>query len=153
VNPAKDNSFTVVSRHVDAPPERVFAVVSDAWLIPVWLVGAAHIRDVDSEWPSVGSKLHHSIGAWPVLISDTTEILEIDRPRLLAFHARMWPVGEAIVKMQFDPDGSGTTVTMAERPARGPGLWVDNPLLRFWLRRRNIESVARLASVAEKRRV
>lgn len=153
MSPTKPNSFTVVSRHVDAAPERVYGVVSDAWLIPVWLVGAAHIRDVDSEWPSVGAKLHHSIGAWPVLITDTTEIVEIDPPRLLAFHARMWPAGEAIVEMRFDPDDSGCTVTMAERPARGPGLWADNPLLRLWLRRRNIESLARLSAVAEKRRV
>jgi uncharacterized protein YndB with AHSA1/START domain len=153
VSPAKSSPFTVVSRHVEAAPERVFDVVSDAWLIPVWLVGAAHIRDVDGEWPSVGAKLHHSIGAWPVLISDTTEIVEIDPPRLLAFRARMWPLGEANVRMQFEPDESGCSLTMAERPARGPGRWVDNPLLRFWLRRRNIESVARLASVAEKRRV
>ena len=153
MSPANSSPFTVVSRHVEAAPEQVFAVVSDAWLIPIWLVGAAHVRDVDDGWPSVGAKLHHSIGAWPMLISDTTEIVEIDRPRLIAFHARMWPLGEAIVKMQFEPDGAGCSVTMAERPDRGPGLWADNPLLRFWLRRRNIESVARLASVAEKRHV
>src|SRR5689334_15295332 len=144
VSPTRTSRNTVVSRHVDASPEHVFATVSDAWLIPVWLVGAAHIRDVDAEWPSVGAKLHHSVGAWTALITATTEITVIEPQRLLAFRARMWPVGEASVELRFEPDGSGCAVTMAERAARGPGLLLDNPLQRLWLRRRNIESLARL---------
>lgn len=152
MSPAKPSPPTVVTRHVATSPERVFAVVCDAWLIPVWLVGAAHIRDVDVEWPSVGARLHHSIGAWPLLISDSTEVVEIEPPRRIVLRARMWPAGEAMVEMRFEPHESGCTVVMTERAARGPAFWVDNPVQRLLLRHRNVESLARLAAVAEKRR-
>ena len=45
-----------------------------------WAVGAARIREVDEDWPAVGARIHHSVGAWPVLISDTTVVEEVDAP-------------------------------------------------------------------------
>lgn len=55
------------------PPSAVWAVMSDGWLYPVWVVGAARMREVDDHWPAVGSWLHHSVGIWPLLINDNTE--------------------------------------------------------------------------------
>jgi uncharacterized protein YndB with AHSA1/START domain len=140
-----------VKRRIAVSPERVFAELTDAWMIPVWLVGAAHIRDVDESWPVVGARLHHCVGPWPVSVSDSTEIIEIDPPRHLVFQARMWPIGEALVDLTVEPDGDGALVTMSEGAARGPARLVDNPLQRWALRKRNEESLARLATVAEKR--
>ena len=140
-----------VSHRVATSPQRVFDQLADGWLLPVWLVGAAHIRAVDATWPAVGSRVHHSVGMWPLLITDTTRVLSVDPPHELVLHARMWPVGEARVQLTMDADGDGTRVTMTEAAARGPARWVDNPLQRWWLKRRNIESLARLAAVAEKR--
>ena len=57
---------------MEAPPERVFDALVDAWLLPVWVVGATHIRDVDDNWPEPGSVVHHQVGAWPFTISDVT---------------------------------------------------------------------------------
>lgn len=142
---------TVVSSHVGVSAERVFTILSDAWLVPVWLVGAAHIRDVDAGWPAVGARLHHSIGAWPLLISDTTQVVAVDVPHRLRMHARMWPLGEALVELRMESRGAGSKIVMAEAPASGPALWLDNPLQRFYLRRRNIESLARLAALVENR--
>jgi hypothetical protein len=51
----------------------------------------------------------------------------------------------------IEPDGEGSLVTMSEAPTHGIGSWLDNPLQRLVLRRRNLESLARLASLAEKR--
>jgi uncharacterized protein YndB with AHSA1/START domain len=142
---------TAVSRDVAASPDHVFAVLADGWLLPVWLVGAAHIRNADTDWPARGARVHHSIGAWPMLITDTTEVLDVDPPHTLVLHARMWPLGEAHVEMRMRPSSSGTAVTMIEGAARGPAWLLDNPLQRLWLRRRNLESLARLAAVAENR--
>ena len=61
------------TRLMHATPEQVWAVLSDGWLYPVW-VGASRMREVDETWPEVGSKLHHSVGAWPLLIDDNTEV-------------------------------------------------------------------------------
>jgi hypothetical protein len=140
-----------VSRQVSVSADRVFTILSDGWLIPVWLVGAAHIRDVDAGWPAVDTQLHHSIGAWPLLISDTTQVVEVEPARRLRMHARMWPLGEALVELRMESQGAGSEIVMAEAPAGGPALWLDNPLERFYLRRRNIESLARLAALVENR--
>ena len=45
------------------------------------VVGAVHIRDVDTSWPSAGSQVHHKVGAWPVMIADATEVLACDPAR------------------------------------------------------------------------
>ena len=65
-----------VERLVKTTPQRVWDVLADGWLYPLWVVGASRMRDVDDAWPAVGSKLHHSVGAWPALLDDDTEVTE-----------------------------------------------------------------------------
>jgi len=67
--------------------------------------------------------------------------------------AHAWPVGEARIEVLVEPTAEGSMVTMTEWPVRGIGRWVRNPLQDLVLRRRNRESLARLASIAEKRPV
>ena len=50
-------------RFVEAAPSDVFAVLTDGWLFPSWVVGASRIRDVDLAWPSVGATIAHSFGS------------------------------------------------------------------------------------------
>ena len=61
-------------------PEDVWAVLEDAWSYGMWVVGAARIRDVEMHWPQVGSMIHHSVGAWPVLLSDINAVARIHVP-------------------------------------------------------------------------
>jgi putative transposase len=63
---------------MNCTPEEVFGVLEDGWLFAVWVVGASRIRDVDATWPKADSKIHHSVGSWPLLIDDTTSVVEID---------------------------------------------------------------------------
>lgn len=142
-----------VSRHVNAPPDRVWAQLSDGWMYTGWVVGASHIRDVDSEWPQVGTRLHHQVGAWPVTINDTTHVVECEPERRLVLQARAWPVGEALIVIELEADGDGTNIRMHEQPTHGAGRWVHNPLQDLILAKRNVESLARLASIAERRPV
>ena len=143
--------MTVVERHMDAPIERVFAVITDAWLIPVWVVGATHMRDVDENWPEPGSRMHHQVGAWPIGINDATTVVECIPPSRLVLQAAAWPAGEARIVFDLTAAGTGTEVRMAERPDRGPGAWVDNPLQRKLLFARNVETLNRLAAIVENR--
>jgi uncharacterized protein YndB with AHSA1/START domain len=144
--------LTWVSREMDAPPERVFACLTDAWLLPVWVVGATHIRDVDRGWPAAGTKVHHQVGAWPLAISDDTEVLECAPSSRFVLRGRAYPLGEAHIDIEVSPAGSGSLVRMGEAPSSGPARMWDNPLQRKLLTARNKESLARLASVVEHRR-
>jgi uncharacterized protein YndB with AHSA1/START domain len=142
-----------IKRLIEATPAQVFAVLSDGWLYPSWVVGASRIRDVDPNWPEVGSRLHHSFGVWPVVVDDTTQVLECDPEHRLVLQARGWPAGEATVTLRLSEDGPGQClVTITEDVSRGPGRVVPGFLRQPVIGYRNTESLQRLAYLAEGRR-
>lgn len=143
--------MTVVERVMAAPPEQVWAVLSDGWLYPVWVVGATHMRDVDDSWPTPGAKLHHQVGAWPIMLSDSTEVVRSEPKRQLVLQGRAWPAGEVRIELTIEPHADGSLVRMGETPTHGPAFFLDNPLQRKLLSARNRETLGRLASIVENR--
>lgn len=150
--------MATVSRQVSAPCERVWEVLADGWLYSAWVVGAARIRDVDATWPQVGARLHHSVGVWPLLLDDVSEVRTVEPGRRLLLRARGWPMGEADIDLRLGPAsadaaagsaGPGCQLTMHEEPVSGPGLGFFNPLTDRALALRNTESLGRLARIAE----
>jgi uncharacterized protein YndB with AHSA1/START domain len=139
------------SRIVAATPEQVWRVLSDGWLYPVWVVGATRMRDVDEGWPEVGTQLHHSVGVWPLVVNDTTEVLEVRPPSYLRLRARAWPGGEAEVELLVEPAEGGTRVTIIEDVVKGPTALTPEPLRKVPLLWRNRETLRRLAFIAEGR--
>ncbi len=139
------------TRQIDATPDQVWEVLADGWLYPLWVVGASRMREVDDHWPARGAKLHHSVGSWPVLVSDETEVLESVPGSLMRLRAAAWPTGEAGVTIRLQPAGSGTEVTIEEDAIAGPGRLVPKPLRDAGLKWRNTETLRRLAYVAERR--
>jgi len=138
-------------KDVDATPEQVVAVLGDGWNYADWVVGAVHIRAVDPTWPTVGSRVHHRVGAWPLTIADATEVLAYDPAGHLALKARMWPVGEARVELSWQPASSGCTrVVMTEQFTSGPALALRNKLNDVFLHRRNVEALDRLADLTRR---
>jgi uncharacterized protein YndB with AHSA1/START domain len=134
------------------PPETVFRVFTDGWLYPLWVVGASHIRDVDKSWPAEGARIHHAFGAWPLMVRDTTTVLKSDPPHELVLQARAWPAGQARIELTVEPlRETGSRVTINEYPVSGIGAVLHNPLADKLLHRRNVESLARLAALAERR--
>lgn len=138
-----------VSLRMTAAPAQVFAVLGNGWLYPSWVVGASRMREVDDDWPLPRSELHHSFGVWPVLINDTTTVLEWQYERRLVLRARGWPVGEATVVITLEPIHDGCVVSIDEDVAAGPGLAVLAPVRRGLLRVRNREALRRLRFLAE----
>lgn len=139
-------------RLVHASPEQVWEVLSDGWLYPLWVVGASRMRDVDEDWPQVGARLHHSVGSWPVLVDDDTEVKAVDPGRSLVLHARAWPAGTAEVRIELEADGAGgTELTMWEDAVRGPGVLMPRPARALGLQWRNKEALRRLALLCEGR--
>ncbi len=141
-------------RTMKASPQAVWDVLADGWLYPLFVVGASRMREVDEGWPAVGTKLHHSVGAWPLLLDDQTEVLECDPQRQLVLRAHAWPAGAARVVMTLatDPSTPGSTVvTIEEDVESGPGRLMPKPARDLQLAWRNVETLRRLAFIAERR--
>lgn len=141
--------MTEISRMFNCTPQAVFDVLTDGWTYATWVVGAARIRAVDEDFPAVGSKIHHSVGAWPFLISDRTEIEECEPPRLLQLRVAAWPAGAGRVRIVCDEEGDQTRVTMFEESISGPAKLIPQPVESIALRLRNEETLKRLAYLAE----
>ncbi len=136
---------------IAATPAQVWAVLADGWLYPLFVVGASRMREVDAAWPAVGSLLHHSVGSWPLLIDDTTEVLEVEEDARILLVARAWPLGHAHVEIRLRPDGGSTEVTIVEQATAGPGTLVPRPIRDAQLHWRNVETLRRLAFLVEGR--
>lgn len=143
--------MAINTRRIKATPEQVWDVLADGWLYPLWVVGASRMREVDDGWPAVGTELHHSVGTWPMLIDDSTVVLESTPGSTLVLHARAWPAGAARVTLRLEAVGVETDVSIEEDAVSGPGLLMPKPLRDVQLKWRNTESLRRLAYVAERR--
>ena len=139
------------TRTVHATPEAVWDVLADGWLYPLWVVGASRMREVDDHWPQVGARLHHSVGSWPLLIDDTTEVVEVVPGSSLTLHAKARPTGVAAVTIRLEPIGAETRVVIEEDAHSGPAKLVPKVLRDLPLTWRNVETLRRLAYVAERR--
>lgn len=141
-----------VTRVIDAPAQAVWDVLSDGWFYATWVVGASRVRGVDEGWPAEGTRIHHSFGLWPVVISDTTNVLRSIEPTELVLKARGWPAGEAEVVITVTPeDAASCTVAMTEDAVTGPGTLMPRPLRQLAIGPRNVEALRRLAYLAEGR--
>jgi len=135
--------------HVAAPPERVFALLADAWTYEEWVVGCKAIRAVDDGWPAPGATFHHSVGVGPLTVRDTTTVLESEPPRRLVLRARARPAGVARVEFELAEYDGGTEIAIVEHPVSGPPALLHNPLQDWLIDRRNRESLERLKRLAE----
>lgn len=134
---------------IDAPPERVFAVLADPKSYADWVVGSDAIRDADPNWPAVGSRFHHRVGVGPLKVNDHTEVVDVEPPRRIVLHARARPAGTALVTLRLEPRDGGTYVTMRETAGDALSHLAINPLTDRLVHMRNVESLRRLKRIAE----
>jgi hypothetical protein len=106
------------------------------------------MREVDDNWPQPGARLHHSVGAWPLMLSDVTEVIAVVPERRLELQAFARPLGGARIVIELRARDGGTDVSMNERLARGVGRLVPGAMQQLMLRPRNIESLQRLEAIA-----
>src|SRR3954451_24049172 len=136
---------------VDATPSSVWRVLADGWLYPLWVVGASRIREVDETWPETGSKIHHSVGLWPAVLDDDTEVTSCVVGSLISLRARSWPAGSADVTIQVEAEGAGARGRLEEEVAHGPARLAPRFLPVPVLAWRNRDSLRRLAWLSELR--
>ena len=130
------------------PPEAVWAALATPAKYGYWVVGSKTIRDADPSWPKPGSRFHHTVGIGPFEVSDHTEAIAAERPRLLRLRAKSRPVGTALVTLELAPVDAGTLVRMSERPDGAFAPLALNPAVHLFTRARNAESLMRLEELA-----
>ncbi|HHV20824.1 MAG TPA: SRPBCC family protein [Propionibacterium sp.] len=143
--------MTTVTRRTSASPEEVWAVLADGWSYAGWVVGASRVRDVSLRWPDAGALIHHSVGLWPAVLDDETEVVFSERPTRLRMEARTRPVMMAAIEFELEEvDGGGTLVTMHESVTGGPGRFIPGRVAQALFKRRNDEVLLRLCLIAER---
>ena len=137
-----------------ASPERVFNVLTDAEAYAHWVVGAKRVRAVDEGWPEPGTAFHHSVGAGPANLNDSTTVIDLDPPRRLVLRGRARPLGTMAIELDVRRRDDRTEITITEQPAAGPPSWLIGPaawVMDVLIHLRNVESLRRLRRLAETR--
>jgi uncharacterized membrane protein len=116
-----DTPTVEVRTWIDAPPERVWAVVSDVELMPSmsnelqsveWLDGAT-VPAVGARF--IGRSKHEALGEW----ATTSHVIECDPPRVLAWAVVDPDDPTAIWRFRLEPSGGGTE--LSQWMQMGPG--------------------------------
>jgi uncharacterized protein YndB with AHSA1/START domain len=134
---------------IDVPPGRVFEVLADPHSFARWVVGSREIRRADPDWPAVGSAFDHTVGVWPIVLSDHSEVVECERPALLKLLVKARPLSRAYVTLRLEPRGGRTHLGMDERAADRRSAILFNRLTAPLVRLRNRVSLRRLKALAE----
>ena len=150
MNPANSAGHRPAVRTIDAPVDVVWDILRDGWTYASWVVGSARIREVDAEWPAEGSRLHHSVGAWPVMLHDHTDVLSSTPRQELVLAPRAWPWGRGVLRLRLEERDGRSVVTMTEDVTSGPVLALPRALRQLLLQPRNEECLRRLAFIAER---
>jgi uncharacterized protein YndB with AHSA1/START domain len=150
-SPAAVDSSLTATRDTTATRQQVWSVIADGWTYSQWVVGNTRMRAVDPNWPAPGSKIHHTIGIWPVVLNDETEVESCTPQEELVLLAKTRPFGGARITLRLSDTENGSRVEMAEVPVGGPLSWVPRRLALAAVYPRNRECLARLVALAERR--
>jgi hypothetical protein len=149
--PQEVNSSLTVRRETSATPEQVWAVMADGWTYSQWVVGNGRMRAVDADWPAPGSKIHHTIGIWPLSINDETEVEACIPGKELVLRAKVRPFGGARITLRLSASPTGCRIEMSEVPVGAPLTLLPRRLALAAVWPRNRECTWRLAAHAERR--
>ena len=149
--PAAIDSRLTVKRDTTATRQQVWDVLANGWNYSQWVVGNTRMRAVDPRWPAPGSTIHHTIGVWPVVLNDETEVESSTPLEELVLLAKGRPFGGARIVLRLSDTQTGCRIEMAEVPVGGPLNLLPRRLALAAAYPRNRECLARLAALAERR--
>jgi uncharacterized protein YndB with AHSA1/START domain len=139
------------TREVRASRQQLWDAMANGWTYAQWVVGNSRTRAVDSRWPEPGSAIKHSVGVWPLLISDQTVVESCTPGDELVLRAGIGPLGAMLITLRLQdlPDG-GCRIHMIETPAEGPVNLIPDRLVLAAVYPRNRECLLRLTALAER---
>jgi uncharacterized protein YndB with AHSA1/START domain len=138
------------TRRMPVRRDDVWATLSDGTTYADWVVGTTSIREVDSHWPQLGSRLHYSVGRGRLRHDGHTEVKSVEPGRCLELEAHAWPRGSVRIEITLHDHGDDTVVEMVEHPARGTAAVLHNPVGDALLKLRNVQTLRRLQKLAQR---
>ncbi len=106
------------SETLEASPADVWAVLNDAKTYGYFVVGTKRVRRHDPDWPRPGATLEHTSGIGPLVLHDSSTVMESEPERRLLLEARFRPLGVASVEFRLEQDGVAAGGTAGGRPGR-----------------------------------
>jgi uncharacterized protein YndB with AHSA1/START domain len=139
------------TRDVRASRQQVWDAMTDGWTYAQWVVGNSRTRAVDPHWPQPGSAIKHSVGVWPLVISDRTVVESCTPGEELVLRAGLGRLGAARITLRLkDIPGGGCRIEMIEVPTSGPIKVIPDRLALAAVYPRNRECLLRLTALAER---
>ena len=98
--------------HIDAPPERAFALAIDAARLPEWNSSITEVKEISGSLDQVGSSYVSILKLAGRPLESRWEVSRVESPRLLEFTGTAPGGGKATAKNRFEPAGGGTDITI-----------------------------------------
>jgi uncharacterized membrane protein len=98
--------------HIDAPPEKAFAIAIDAARTPEWNSSVSEVRDITGSLDQIGSNYVTVLKLGGRRLEGRWEVTRVERPRLLEFTGTAPGGGRATATNRFESAGGGTDVTI-----------------------------------------
>ncbi|MDP7701461.1 SRPBCC family protein [Mycobacterium sp. TY815] len=137
-------------RDVSASRQAVWDVIANGWTYTQWVVGNSRTRAVDANWPEPGSAIKHSVGVWPLVINDKTEVESCTPGAELVLNARLGLFGAARITLRLSDIADGCRIEMIEVPVSGPARLLPDQMALAAVYPRNRECLWRLGALAER---
>ena len=135
---------------IAAPPEDVFAILSDPTKLPQWQASTVEVRRHAAGPLRVGERFHEVHAAFGRRVESTVEVAECEPPRTLALHIVDGPL-PLDGRWMLEPRDGGTRLQFrGEARLRGL-LRAATPLLRSAVARQFDGHHRRLKQLAEDR--
>ncbi|WP_241519274.1 SRPBCC family protein [Mycobacterium paraense] len=138
------------TRDVKASRQKIWDAMTDGWTYAQWVVGNSRTRAVDPDWPQPGSAIKHSVGVWPLVISDETVVESCTPGEELVLRAGLGALGSARITLRLTDIPDGCRIDMIETPASGPLRLIPDRLVLAAVYPRNRECLWRLTALAER---
>jgi hypothetical protein len=135
-------------RDLPASRQAVWDVIANGWTYSQWVVGNSRTRAVDGHWPEPGSAIRHSVGVWPLVINDQTEVESCTPGEEIVLKARVGLFGAARITLRLTDLADGCRIEMIEVPVTGPASLLPDPVALVAVYPRNRECLWRLGALA-----
>jgi uncharacterized protein YndB with AHSA1/START domain len=122
-----------VTVHVDASPERVYALVSDVTRMAEWSPETYRCRWIGTEGPVPGARFKGYNRRGRARWSNTLVVASADPGREFSFRRDVLPCGVCDWRYSMEPDGGGTRLTESYevvKPDWPITHWINGILLR-----------------------